>query len=203
MISELKNYHAGKPCYILATGPSLAETDLVPLKNEIVIGMNSSYKILRSELHIFATNEPEAPDDRAFLENVPDGTLCFNLELPHEAARHKDCIYLSWLGGQGWSDDLTLGVFAAATVAHPALQLAVWLGCNPITFIGLDLKNEGLHDDIDFVSMNDTLTQCVILLKSRGIDVYNASPYYAYKSIPPVPDGLPFCRSRETAKGII
>ena len=39
----------------------------------------------------------------------------------------------------GWSDNVELGVFSGATVAYPALQLAVWLGGRDIEFAGLDL----------------------------------------------------------------
>lgn len=40
----LRNVHAGKRCFILATGPSLNAQDLTPLKGEITIAVNSFFQ---------------------------------------------------------------------------------------------------------------------------------------------------------------
>jgi hypothetical protein len=44
--SNLKNKYKDKRCFVTACGPSLEDSDLNKIKNEIVIGCNVSYKIL-------------------------------------------------------------------------------------------------------------------------------------------------------------
>ena len=41
-ISDFKDVHRGKRLFILASGPSLAELDLTPLRRRIVMGLNRS-----------------------------------------------------------------------------------------------------------------------------------------------------------------
>lgn len=50
----------------------------------------------------------------------------------------------------GWSDDILLGVFPAATVSFVALQIAAWLGAENVEFIGLDLGGKKrAYDETD------------------------------------------------------
>jgi hypothetical protein len=42
--AALKDRHAGKRCFVIGNGPSLARTDLAPLANEFTIGANSFYR---------------------------------------------------------------------------------------------------------------------------------------------------------------
>ena len=42
-LAAFHNVHTGKRCFIIANGPSLRQTNLSLLKNEITIGMNRIY----------------------------------------------------------------------------------------------------------------------------------------------------------------
>ena len=44
-LAELKDIHKGKRAFIIGNGPSLKQTDLSKLKNEITFGMNRIYVI--------------------------------------------------------------------------------------------------------------------------------------------------------------
>lgn len=47
-IKKLKNSHQGERCFVIGTGPSLKKTPLELLKNEIVFGSNTLYKLAES-----------------------------------------------------------------------------------------------------------------------------------------------------------
>ncbi|MBP8164981.1 MAG: hypothetical protein KAX86_06040, partial [Anaerolineales bacterium] len=44
-LAELKDIHKGKRAFVIGNGPSLKQTDLSKLKNEITFGMNRIYVI--------------------------------------------------------------------------------------------------------------------------------------------------------------
>jgi hypothetical protein len=198
LIETLHNIHEGWHCFIIGNSPSLNELT-IKQKNEIInsitIGTNSSYKIITSMYHWFVNSDPQnmTPDDVSFLEST--SIPCFNIDVSWEKYRFKKSHYLPCLGGQGWSDDLTKGVYAAFTVVHPAIQFAAWIGCKKITLIGCDFTpvndelhferktNELLVDDCTWNGMNNTITQCIEPLTKCGISLLNASPYYKYDTI--------------------
>ncbi len=49
MITIKKDKHKGRRCFIIASGPSLKNVDLEPLRNEITIAVNESYKAMPFE----------------------------------------------------------------------------------------------------------------------------------------------------------
>ena len=61
--SEFKNVHKGKRCFIIATGPSIASQNLLPLKNELCISVSQFYlhpgfSEIKPFYHIHAPNHP-------------------------------------------------------------------------------------------------------------------------------------------------
>ncbi|MBK1833671.1 hypothetical protein [Roseibacillus ishigakijimensis] len=87
----------------------------------------------------------------------------------------------------GWSDDPERGLFSGATVAYPALQLAVWMGGRDIEFAGLDLggsqrvyeEKEAQPSQLDvhferFIRPAFELAKSV--LAERPIRLHNPSP---------------------------
>jgi hypothetical protein len=194
MIQKLHNIHAGKKAFILANGPSLSETDPASLDG-ILIGTNSSHKFIHAPYHWFVHSDTKhlPYHDVSFLMHPPDNTIIFNLECPWESLRWSSCTYIKYIGGDGFSYDLTKGINGANTVCHPALQFAVWIGCNPIVFVGLDLchvsgrhhfiKKEQDDPSTEFKGMNRTLSACAAELELQGIDVFNRSPYYSFGTI--------------------
>jgi len=90
----------------------------------------------------------------------------------------------------GFSEDITLGVFGARTVAYDALQIMVWLGMTTIYFHGLDMGNAATAPRFYETSQNRTSTTLHINfrnviepafryagkhLRERNIRVYNLS----------------------------
>jgi hypothetical protein len=155
---ELKNKHAGQRCFILATGPSIKNQDLKPLKDELCISvsnffMHPDYDLIRPRYHCIAPFHPPItePAWNAWMRDVEARTaqaiLFFalsdkarNSQLGMFAEREKH--YLDFRGS--WEDlqrngvDLTMPTPAAQSVAIMALQVALFLGCNPIYLLGCD-----------------------------------------------------------------
>lgn len=196
LIETLHDIHKGWHCFIIGNSPSLfelSETQKSVIQNSIIIGTNSSYKLFKSQYHWFVHSDAEnmTQDDVLFLDSTL--TPCFNIDVVWEKHRFKNTHYLNYLGGQGWSNDLTKGVYCAATVVHAAIQFAAWIGCEKITLIGCDMIHRDNVQDfrgrsntdegINYQCQNETLTQCIKPLTERGIKLLQSSPYYSFNTI--------------------
>lgn len=179
-IGDFKNLHDGKNVFILASGPSLAEVDLTPLKRRIVIGLNRS-SLVFPETHYHCTM-----DERLFVEYeevLRKTRYLFTLE------GRPFGIPLKLLGSQGFSHELIDGVYSGYTVSYMALQIAVYMGFKKIFYVGLDLKHqEGQthffgkdsvsqnHEQTEFPKMIRMLEYGARELVDSEVRVYNCSP---------------------------
>jgi len=86
---KLKNIHKGERCFILGSGPSIINEDLIPLKNEIVFALNNFYvhpdfsKIMSgNKVNYYMTapiHPPQTEEEwkdwlRDMERNIPDNT---------------------------------------------------------------------------------------------------------------------------------
>lgn len=179
-ISDFKDLHTGKSVFILASGPSLARTDLTPLRRRIVIGLNRS-SLIYPDAHYHCTM-----DERLFrdYEDVLRRTrFLFTLE------NRPFGIPIQLLGSEGFSNDLTAGIYSGYTVSYFALQLAVYMGFTSVFFVGLDLKHyQGTthffgidhvsknHEKTEFPKMARMLGRAADELARSNIKVFNCSP---------------------------
>lgn len=179
-LRDFRNLHRGKRVFVLASGPSLADVDLTPLARRIVIGLNRSF------LAFPQTHYHCVMDQRLF-------------DLYPEELRRSRCLFtmagrpfgipIRLLGSRGFSFDLEEGIYSGYTIAHFALQLAVWMGFAEIYLLGLDLRLDGHrthffghdhrsdnHEDTEFPKMRDCLGLAAEALRPSGTLVYNLSP---------------------------
>ena len=104
------------------------------------------------------------------------------------------------LGSEGFSEDLSSGIYSGYTIAYFALQIAVYMGFKQIFYLGLDLKNQGStthffghdfhsrnHDSTEFPRMKRMLEYGIKYLADFDIEVYNCSPVCELDSIPRAP----------------
>jgi len=179
-IAQFKGLHNGKRLFILASGPSLGQLDLNPLSRRMVMGLNRSFLIYANSYYhctmdhrLFEEYSKEMKGVRQLftLNNRPYGTL------------------LKLLGAEGFSWDLTEGIYSGYTVSYFALQVAVYMGFKEIFFLGLDLKHvEGNthffgydyhssdHETTEFLRMNKMMNYAQEVLSSTDIKVFNCSP---------------------------
>ena len=96
---------------------------------------------------------------------------------------------LKLLGADGFSFDLTQGIYSGYTVSYFALQVAVYMGFKQIFYLGLDLKNQAdrthffghdfqsrTHDQSEYPRMRKSFETAAVPLSELGIEVYNCSP---------------------------
>lgn len=179
-IGDFQNLHKGKAVFILASGPSLAEADLTPLRRRIVIGLNRS-SLIFPDTHYHCTM-----DERLFNEYeqlLRQTRYLFTLE------DRPFGIPIHLLGSEGFSEDLRKGIYSGYTVSYFALQLAVYMGFTRVFFVGLDLKHDSgrthffgndpvskNHENTEFPKMLRMLGHAADRLAGTDVCVYNCSP---------------------------
>ena len=141
-LSQFKDMHCGKRCFILGNGPSLRNTDLRFIKNEVTFGLNRIY------LHY-----PEMGYETSYY--VAINTLV--LEQCHaDIAALRMPRFITWRGRRwfdqhgiyfldtdytppaDFSTDVRGRVFEGSTVTYVALQLAYFMGFREVVLIGVD-----------------------------------------------------------------
>lgn len=138
-----RNSHLDERCFILGNGPSLRETDLLRLKDEITFGMNRIY--LNFDSMGFATTYYVAVNTLVIEQCAPD---IKRLSMPK---------FITWRGRKWLADDpdvmfidtdytppanfntdATGRLFEGSTVTYVALQLAYFMGFDPVILVGVD-----------------------------------------------------------------
>ncbi|GAA5118443.1 DUF115 domain-containing protein [Luteolibacter yonseiensis] len=147
---SLRNKHAGKPGFVIGNGPSLRVEDLDRLKGIVSIASNKVYLAFdqtawRPDYYTVADPliwEKVRSVVGRFVQAVIIPTY---LDAPTRGAKHiKTFRYLGNAAvsppaeGIAFSRDFTKGAYGGYTVTYENLQLAVYLGLNPIYVIGCD-----------------------------------------------------------------
>jgi hypothetical protein len=140
-IRGMRDTGRGKRAFILGNGPSLGAMDLQPLRNEVTFGLNrvyllfeklgfpTTYLVTVNQLVIEqAIDEILAAGRPTFMswhsrQYVPDTSV--PLFLPTSRARE-------------FTHDPSKAIWEGATVTFAALQLAFYMGYDPVILIGVD-----------------------------------------------------------------
>ena len=177
-LAELKDIHKGKRGFIIGNGPSLKQTDLSKLKDEITFGMNRIY-VLFPELG-FHTTYYSATNDLV-IEQFHDDILALPMPkfLAWRSHRHFPAqlpitqlptfLYTSYTGPR-FSPDVRGRVWESATVTNVTLQLAFHMGFEQVILIGVD------HNFTSKGEANRTVI-------SQGDDPNHVSPNYFGKGV--------------------
>jgi hypothetical protein len=135
--------HRGRRCFILGNGPSLRDTDLSQLRGEITFGMNRIY-LLFPEMG-FATTYFIAVNTLV-LEQCAQEIAALDLPkfITWRARRWIDkgpqtlFVDTDYTEPADFTGDPTRRLFEGSTVTYTALQLAYYMGCDPVILIGVD-----------------------------------------------------------------
>lgn len=146
ILEDLKNKYVGQRCFIMGNGPSLKLCDLTLLKNEITIGSNAQYLIWDEMGYAptFLTVEDRlVAEDRAHeLNNIKQTIKIFPLDLSYCLHRDEMTIFINFVRQfqpfPQFTNEFEKRVYWGGTVTFLNMQLAYYLGCNPIYLIGLD-----------------------------------------------------------------
>lgn len=143
----LKDSCRGRRCFVIGNGPSLRETDITCLMNEITIGCNGLF-LLFDEMGFVPTfytvEDNLVAEDRAEVLNALRGTTkVWPEDLEYCLKRDDDTVYINFIrpsykGFPKFSDSFEDHVYWGGTVTYLNLQLAYFLGCTEIYLVGVD-----------------------------------------------------------------
>ena len=177
-LTQLQDVHKGKRAFIIGNGPSLKQTDLSKLRNEITFCMNRFYLVF-TELGFAATYLCITNDlvVEHFVDDI--NTLTIPKFIAWRSHRHfpqqlsnaqlPTFIYTSYTGPR-FTGDVRRRVWEGATVTNLALQLAYYMGIEKAILIGVD------HN---FASKGDANKTVV----SQGDDPNHFMPNYFGKGV--------------------
>jgi hypothetical protein len=144
-LTELKDAHRGKRCFIIGNGPSLRQTDLTKLREEYTFGMNRIY-ILFPELGFHTTYFVSI--NHLVVKQCAQDILSLPMPkfLPWYSRRDlgtatSDTIFLNVVCGldrPGFTTDMRKTFWHGATVTYVAMQLAYHMGFEQVILIGVD-----------------------------------------------------------------
>jgi hypothetical protein len=139
-IEDLKDRHKGKRGWVVGMGPSLLIDDLTRIKDEVSVGVNkchlafdlTAWRPTYYTLHDIAVAEYMAaivstiPAIRIFPNNrrtyIHDETAIW--------VKHRDDVL--------FSENLSDGIVLGTSITIMAIQIAWWVGCDPIYLIGVE-----------------------------------------------------------------
>ena len=177
-LAALKDIHKGKRAFIIGNGPSLKQTDLSKLKNEVTFAMNRFY-LAFSELG-FTTSYICVTNDLV-VEQFADDFVALPIPkfIAWRSHRHfkqnitfknmPTFVYTSYTGPR-FATDVRGRVWEGATVTNLALQLAFHMGIEKAILIGVD------HNFTDKGQANKTIV-------SSGDDPNHFDPRYFGKGV--------------------
>jgi hypothetical protein len=186
---NLKGKYSGQRCFIMGNGPSLNQMDLNLLKNEYVWGSNRVYLLFdrivwRPKFYV-AVDRRVVPDNAAEINQLssefPDTLFFFpsrycleNILTSKENTYWYNEVELNEkrLPEGAFSLDPAERVYRVNTVTIAALQLAVFLGFNPIYLIGCD-TNYSIPPTVDYEDNNKNF-----LISNQDDDPNHFSPSY-------------------------
>ncbi len=171
--ARLHGAYAGRRCFVLGNGPSLAKVDLQPLAGEVTVVMNAynqhpAIRLWQPVVHCVA--EPAGaytgPDGLRFLEGLVSGYTStihvFPIELQPVFDRTgilppERLVFVKQDGRKAAEFDridLTGPIPSAHDTSILAVSVAIAMGCDPIVLLGLDYNwlshrsiNRHFYDD--------------------------------------------------------
>jgi hypothetical protein len=142
-LAAMRDQHRGERCFILGNGPSLRQTDLRLLRNEITFGLNRIYLLFPqlgfSTSYLVAINtlviEQCASEIRAL--NLPK---FITWRSRRQLRDDPQAIFLDsdYTGPATFSTQATGRLFEGSTVTYVALQLAYHMGFRQVILVGVD-----------------------------------------------------------------
>jgi hypothetical protein len=177
-LSALKDVHKGRRAFIIGNGPSLKQTDLGKLKNEVTFCMNRFYlafpELGFSATYLCVTNDLVVEQFVDDINALPIPKFIawrshrhFNPNLP--LTNLPTFIYTTYTGPR-FTSDVRGRVWEGATVTNLALQLAFFMGIEKAILIGVD------HNFTSKGEANKTIV-------SQGDDPNHFMPNYFGKGV--------------------
>jgi hypothetical protein len=142
-IREYKDIHKGKRCFIVANGPSLKQTDLNLLANEITFGMNRIYlyfdQIAFRPTYYVTVNELILEQFSSEIQKLSMPMfLNWNRRSYFPSVSNAAFLKSKMVINDFFQYDLTGPMVVGGTVTFVTLQLAYYMGFHEAVLVGLD-----------------------------------------------------------------
>ncbi|MCO6431508.1 MAG: hypothetical protein J5J00_11665 [Deltaproteobacteria bacterium] len=180
VIENFRGVHQGKRLFLLASGPSISGLNFEPLQRRLVMGLNRSF-LLFPDTHYQCCMDQRLFD--LYPEMLKKSRYLFTLR------GRPWGIQLNLLGGEGFSFDLSAGIYSGYTISYMALQVAVYMGFKELVYLGLDLKHDSgrthffgadfhsrNHEDTEFPRMLRMLQRGAQEAAKENVKLFNCSP---------------------------
>lgn len=143
---DLKDRYKGRRAFVIGNGPSLRNTDVRFLKDEITIGCNGLFLIFEAMGFlptIYTVEDKLVAEDRAeIINNIRGTTKIFPADLAYCLKPDDDTIFINFLrnydGFPKLTDCFQTHVYWGGTVTYMNLQIAYYLGVKEVYLIGID-----------------------------------------------------------------
>lgn len=140
-IVAMRDKHRGERCFIIGNGPSLKNTELSLLKDEVTFGLNRIYLLFDQ---IGFTTTYYVSVNKLVIEQCAHDIV--KLPCPKFISwRARDLIeftddtmFLNSRSRPMFYPDITKGIWEGATVTYVAMQIAYYLGFQEVILIGVD-----------------------------------------------------------------
>jgi len=146
-LRALKGRYRGRRVFVIGNGPSLNDTDLAPLRDEVTIGSNGIFLLfdrMGFRPTLYTVEDTLVAEDRAAVINGLRGmTKVFPNDLRYCIERDADTVFINfcrpgYVGFPRFSDNFERRVYWGGTVTFLNLQLAWFMGASAIYLVGLD-----------------------------------------------------------------
>ena len=175
-----RNRHAGERIWVIGNGPSINETDLSPLRDEVTIGTNSIF-LNRDRMgfdvtHYVVEDYLVAEDRVEDIVALRGPTKWFGNYLAYCLPDAANTVWINvsvdYHDSPSWprfSRDLSRIAYVGGTVTYLCIQLAYFLGAAEVVLVGLD------HSYV--VDRDETPTEGNTIMSTHG-DVNHFHPDY-------------------------
>ncbi len=150
---QLKDKHKGEPCVVIGGGPSINKMPLNDYKDMVTIACNGFY-LKHEELDYIPTyytvEDPlPANDNKQEIMALKNTTKVIPYDLIDVIKPDENTVYVNFKRSYMrpsnpnfplFSNDFENKAYWGGTVMYMNIQLARYLGCNPIYIIGVDLS---------------------------------------------------------------
>lgn len=156
MDSRLRRFnkiHHGERAFILAGGPSLKDTDVTPLENEITFGVslsylkegfNPSYHVIGDEI-IAKQRASELSNPKVGLYGLFTSKGIYDMQI----ILRPRVYYFTGTMRKKFSTDFTKPLYGGWTSTYVAMQFCYYMGFDKVYVLGLD--HSWSYDDTDVV----------------------------------------------------
>lgn len=140
---SLRDKHKGSPMLVVGNGPSLNQTPLDKFAGIPSVGMNKIDLIYprtawRPSVVVCLNNMVAKQHQNQFVDSSIPTFVAWKARWMIQRKNRNHFSYFNSLISNNFSENALRGFGSSATVTYIALQMAYWMGANPVILFGVD-----------------------------------------------------------------